>query len=129
MPPHPTVFLKKDIFDKIGKYKTNAMDRGIECEYCPVGKYSIDDGASSCVEHAKCPAAYYLDAMPKSDSSKISCTRCIYMSNFYYSGFVFALVVIGLNMLFFLSYCSISYAVVGGCLSICPTCWIMFLNF
>ena len=23
MPPHPTVFLKKDIFDKIGKYKTN----------------------------------------------------------------------------------------------------------
>lgn len=100
-----------------------------ECNVCPVGKYSIDDGASSCVEHAKCPAAYYLDAMPKSDSSKISCTRCIYMSNFYYAGFVFALVVIGLNMLFFVSHCSSSYTVIGVCLSICPTCWILFLNF
>lgn len=95
------------------------------CLACPDGKYSRK-GATVCIKHEKCGPAYYNLVVPRSDSPKISCERCIYSSEYYFAGFIFAAVVIGMNMVFFMSKSSF---VPGCCLSIVPACWILFMNF
>ena len=105
-----------------GKY---SMAGATSCLMCPDGKYSFNE-AKVCIDHDKCPGNSYLDIVPRADSSKISCKRCIYSSEYYFAAFVFAIVVIGVNMAFFTYKRTI---LVGVCLSIIPMCWILFINF
>ena len=104
-----------------GKY---SLAGATSCLACPDGKYSRE-GATVCIDHDKCPHNSYPDVVPRTDSSKISCKRCIYSSEHYYVAFVFAIVVSGLNMAFFIYKRSI---LAGVCLSLVPMGWILFMN-
>ena len=106
-----------------GKF-SNAGDA--QCTICPDGKYSIEGGQAICIEHDKCPRNSYLNVDAPKDSSKISCKRCIYSSEYYFAAFVFAITVASLNTITFLydtsKYCwSLIFV-------ICPSVWSVFMN-
>lgn len=97
-----------------------------QCAECSSGKYSWEN-SNTCISHDKCPRDMYYSTLPSTTSGKIACTKCMYYSDIYSVGYVFAAIVAGLNIMLYLynrtKYCYVVIMIIP------PSAWLLSLNF